>query len=121
MRNEDRRATSARQTPQLFEPTLERQVSRYQRRGSGQREQAPLDAFAAGMGRGGKRALRRIDRDLHCIGSTDYGDVLHLTQHAIARTGTGQAREQRSQEKQQVQIGSLTAGGSDIMCRVAFV
>jgi len=65
--------------------------------------------------------MRALADRLHDLGRADHRNVLNPAHAAIARTGTGQAGEQRSQEKQQVQIGSLEVEGCDIVCRVPFV
>lgn len=70
----------------------------------------------------GKRVHRsgRADTladNLNDLRHPDNRDILHPAQAMITRTATGQAREQRSEEKKQVQIGSFEAEGCDIVRR----
>ena len=81
----------------------------------------PLDGDAVADGMRRPHRARALADRLNHLGRAHHRHVLNATHATIARTGTGQASEQRSQEKQQVQIGSLGAEGCDIVCRVPFV
>jgi hypothetical protein len=106
-KDEDRAARVAPRAASL-EPTLEGQIGCGKRRAFALPPRGPLEAGASRRRSRWDRPPRRADRRLRHLRRLDHRDALHLAHRALARTATGQAREQRSQEKQQFQIGSLS-------------
>jgi len=93
------RAVPQRTAKSLFEPTLEALFRPGKQRCFRNRPVLahPHDAVGKRMHWPG-RADTLAD-DLNDLSRPDHRDVLHAAQAAITRTATGQAREQRSEEK----------------------